>query len=401
MKRKKWVKFRHKVIRNVAEFVLRPYILRKYGLTVENEKIEKGKQYLALFNHQTGFDQFFVGLCFPSPVYFVATEDIFSLGLLSSLLKYAAAPIPIQKSTSDVRAVMNAMRVAKEGGTIALAPEGNRTFHGKTCSMKQSVAKFARALRLPIAFLKIEGGYFVHPRWSDEVRRGKMKISVTRVLEVEEMNSLSDDELFSLIEGELSLDEREPIAPIKGKNLAEYLERVAYVCPDCGLSAFRSEGDDIFCEKCHLGVRLLPDGALKGIAKPFPFARYAEWYEYQVNFIHTMEGTEFLSSPAYEERVNVYSVTPYKNKKLLSKNALFSLYSDRYELFYGDKKMSLPFERIFATSVLGKNKLNVYAENQILQVKADKRFNPVKYMNFYYHFQNQKQGERVYEFLGL
>ena len=112
---------------------------------------EEGKRpYLIVMNHQTGFDQFFVGMTFRQPVYYVATEDIFSLGWVSNLIRWLVAPIPIKKQTTDIQAVKNCIKVAREGGTIAIAPEGNRTFHGRTVYMNPSIASMAKKLGLPI-----------------------------------------------------------------------------------------------------------------------------------------------------------------------------------------------------------------------------------------------------------
>ena len=132
MAKKKWIKPRHKIIQAIAKLVLAPVCKWKYGITVEKFKDEEKRPYLVLYNHQTPFDQFFVGMAFKNPIYYLATEDIFSMGFLSSLLRFAVAPIPIKKQAMDVGAVMNCIRVSKEGGSLAIAPEGNRTYSGKT-----------------------------------------------------------------------------------------------------------------------------------------------------------------------------------------------------------------------------------------------------------------------------
>ena len=74
----KWVKFRHKVVRSVAYFIIAPYSRLKYGIKVERFRKQEKRPYLILFNHQTAFDQFFVAMAFKRPVYYMATEDIFS-----------------------------------------------------------------------------------------------------------------------------------------------------------------------------------------------------------------------------------------------------------------------------------------------------------------------------------
>ena len=136
MKQKKkssaWVKPRHKLVRALLSVTLGPVSRLRYGVRVKPLPKAETRQMLILYNHQTAFDQFFVGMAVRQPIYYLATEDIFSMGFLSSLIRYLVAPIPIKKQTTDVRAVMNCLRVAREGGSIAIAPEGNRTYSGRT-----------------------------------------------------------------------------------------------------------------------------------------------------------------------------------------------------------------------------------------------------------------------------
>ena len=228
-KRKKWMKTRHKVITELARVVMTPYLRLKFGVKVEKFADQQNRPYLIVLNHQTVFDQFFVGMSFRGPIYYVATEDIFSNGWVSKLIKYVIAPIPIKKQTTDVQAVMNCARIAREGGTIAVAPEGNRTYSGRTAYIKPSIVKLVRALKLPLVIYRIEGGYGVQPRWTDVVRRGKMRAYVHQVVDPEEYKKMCDDELLALIQNGLNVDEACVSGTFYHKKNAEYLERVLYV----------------------------------------------------------------------------------------------------------------------------------------------------------------------------
>ena len=46
------------------------------------------------------------------------------------------ANIEITGVSTDTRAIRTMIKVAREGGTVALAPEGNRTYSGKTEYMR-------------------------------------------------------------------------------------------------------------------------------------------------------------------------------------------------------------------------------------------------------------------------
>lgn len=395
--KKQWVRFRHRVVVPLANFFYGPYVCRKYHIRITPFREEGKRPYLILMNHQTGFDQFFVGMTFRQPVYYVATEDIFSLGWLSDLLRWLVAPIPIKKQTTDIQAVKNCIKVAREGGSICVAPEGNRTFHGRTVHMNPSIASLAKKLALPIAFFRIEGGYGIQPRWSDVVRGGTMRSHISRVMEPEEFADLTKEELARVIEKELYVDEAKVTGEYPHPNNAEFLERVMYVCPNCGLTTFESSGDIICCTKCGRKIRHLATKELEGVGFDFPHRFVADWYDWQNDYIRNTDLSQLTEAPVYEETAQLSKVHVYKYKELLKKEAAVKLYGDRITV----DDQEFPFETLGAVVVLGKNKLNLYAGNEVLQLKGDKRFNALKYVNFFHKFKNSKEGKENGQFLGL
>lgn len=395
-KQTKWIKFRHRIVRDLVCLFLKPYSYLRYGVRVERFKQQGKRNYLVLYNHQTAFDQFFVGMCFRGPVYYVASEDIFSNGWVSSLIRYLVNPIPIKKQTTDLRAIMNCIRVSKEGGTVAIAPEGNRTFHGKPVHMAPAIAQLAKKLGLPIAICRIEGGFGVQPRWSDAVRRGKMRTYVSCVIEPEEYGAMTDAALYDRIREELNVDEACVTGEYRHKRLAEYIERVLYVCPKCGLTSFESHGDTVTCQKCGLSVRYLPTKELDG-GEGFPFRFLADWYAYQEAFVNALDPTVPTDRPLWEERADLREEIPYKKKVLVAKDQPVRLWGDRIEV--GDTVY--PFDELSGVTVLGRNKLNLYHGGRIWQLKPPPRFNAVKYLNLYTRYKNVKKGDPHDRFLGL
>ena len=358
-KNKKWTKFRHRVVRNIAYLILRPYVSIVYRIKIDKFKDQQKRPYLVLLNHQTPFDQFFVGMAFKGPIYYMATEDIFSNGWVSSLIRYLVAPIPIKKQTTDVRAILNCMKVAKEGGSIAIAPEGNRTYSGRTEYMSPSIVPLARKLGMPIALYRIEGGYGAEPRWSDVVRRGKMHGYISRVISPEEYAEMDDDQLFEAIKNELYVNEAVVDTEFKHKKLAEYLERAIYVCPECGLSTFESNKDIFRCKKCGLTAQYLPTKELCGVDCKLPFRFVADWYDYQSDFVNSLDLIKMCDEPIYSERAELREVIPYEKKLHISKESNLRLYGDRVEVEFPDGVKTFDFESSNLT-VLGRNKLNIY-----------------------------------------
>ena len=400
-KKKKWIRARHTVVRHTLGIFFRAYSRIKYGAKIRRFKAEGKRQYLVLFNHQTAFDQFFVALSFRQHLYFMASEDIFSKGFLSSALRYLVAPIPIKKQTTDVRAIMNCMKVAKEGGSISLAPEGNRTYSGKTEYMSPTIAPLARKLGLPIALYHITGGYGVQPRWADNVRRGKMDCYVSKVIEPEEYMSLSDNELYDLIKDGLYINEANADNSFYSKSNAEHLERVFYVCPKCGLSSFESSGDLIKCKKCGITARYLPTTELKGVGTDFPYRFVNDWYEAQNDYVNSTDTSLLTEKPVWEDKSTFSEVIPYEKKRLISDKCTVSLYGDRITVCADGVNESFTFADCSAVTVLGRNKVNIYCGGKIYQLKGEKEMNAIKYVHFFNRFRNISKGDPNEQFLGL
>ena len=396
-KSKKWIYPRHRIVVPFLRECFRPIARWMYHIKIEKFKEENGRQYLVLANHQTGFDQFFPSFAFRQHLYYVASEDIFSMGWLSKLIQWIAAPIPIKKQVTDIKAVMSCLRVAREGGSIAIFPEGNRTFSGVPGAINPAYGGLAKKLGLPIAFFKIEGGYGIQPRWCDVRRKGKMRAYVSSVLEPEEFKSWTNEKLYQHIVKELYQNEANSEGTFTHKNSAEYLERVLYVCPHCGITHFESHGDTLECMGCHRKTRYLPNKEFSG---DFPFRYVLDWYRYQENYINQLDTPALAEQPLILDTCDLYQVALYSKKQLLAENAQLALYGDRIEMTGSITKTFL-FAETENITILGKNKLDIYHGDVVYQIQSDKRFNALKYLNLYHRYKNITSEVQNGSFLGL
>lgn len=397
--KKKWTRFRHKVVHAIVRPFFSLTAKAKYHARVERFQQEGKRNWLIVSNHQTDFDQFIVGLAFRQPLYYVAMEDVFSNGWLSRVIEWLVAPIPIMKAATDIKAIRTCMQVAKEGGSIALFPEGNRTYSGKNCYIKPSVASLAKHLGLPIAVFHIEGGYGVKPRWADNTRKGPLKAGVVRVIEPEEYGAMSKEELYDLLCEALDVDETKNPHRYESKRPAEHLERALHVCPHCGLSTFLTDHDRITCTRCGLAYRLDTDGRLTAENEAPAFTTVADWYAYQEAFIRSLDPAPYLETPAFTEKADLTEVIVYKKKQKLGQGLTVCAYADR--LTVGER--TFPYADVTAMACIAGHKLNVFFDGRVYQLKGDASFNALKYCNLYYHAkfieENHEHGE--FQFLGL
>ena len=72
----------------------------------------------------------------------------------------------------------------------------------------------------------------------------------------------------------------------------------------------------------------------------------------------------------------------------------------------GTEEYFFPFSEVNFVTILGKNKVNVYHNKRVFQIKGGKEFNAVKYVNIFFRTNNILKGgensqDEQYKFLGL
>ena len=134
----------------------------------------------------------------------------------------------------------------------------------------------------------------------------------------------------------------------------------------------------------------------------FPYRFVGQWYDAQENYVNQLDLTQMTAAPLFRDEAQLREVIVYKRKELLRKNTGISLYGDRIVFDEGAAhELVVPFADADAVTVLGRNKLNIYYNKHVYQLKGDKRFNALKYVNFCYRYKNLLRGEPYDQFLGI
>lgn len=376
-KKNKWVKFRHKVFTELLRPIFILFLYFKYGYKIKKTKIDKKQNYLIISNHSATLDPFMLGLSFPFPIYYVASEDLLKNKFVSKILSFALAPIPIKKGITDLVCIKRCINIAKEGGNIAIFPEGNRTYSGNLLPLDISIVKLIRILKLPLILYHIEGGYGIDPRWGNKGRKSNGSYGVIRkILSVEEINSLNDQELLSLVEKEISTQDNTSLI-FKSNRKAEYLERILFVCPQCKkLETIYSNKNKFHCQSCSLKGEYHKDLKLSFNNEGISFISISDWMNFQKDFVSKLEvnDNKILLS---DNNVELIYVPVSSNKETINKGKLI-MYSDRFELI-GNKTNIFYFKDINEVVNQGKHKVLFYIGNEYYQFKGEPRFSSYKY----------------------
>ena len=337
-------------------------------------KVRKGEQYIILSNHQTDMDGILFGLAYSGTYYGVTSDSFFSKGWQAKMFEHQLGIIAKKKGVLDIAANMKMMRCIKEGGSLLLYPEGNRTYAEFQFPFTEGFGKFVRHFNLPVAIFNVVGGTGCFPRFAGKKRKGPHYTTLKRVIKPEEYANWSDEEFEQVMKDELRVYDSELGYKYKSKAKAEYLERMFFVCPKCGkVQTLSSKGDHFTCSNCGLDVEYTEDLHLLSKDPEFKFSRLIDWYNYQIRFV---KNYELSDKPIFkDENVTLYISNVGQKRQVISVGDLI-MYKDR--LVFGDKIFNV--SDIEIASPISGTKFNFSTSDQNYLVVGDERFNPLKYV---------------------
>lgn len=269
--------------------------------------------FLVLSNHNTDLDPMLTACSFPDPLYFVASEHILRQGRISDFVKYITEIIARQKGGSSSATIKNIVRHLKDGHSVCLYPEGNRSWDGVTRPISPATGKLVRMAGAKLITLRMEGAYLASPRWSgSSVRRGKSRGRIAGVYDADYLRSISAKEIQAIIERDLYqddyADQRKSPVRFRGRNKAEHLETLLFMCPHCKTAGkMRSEGDYFICYDCGTKLRYTDEGFFVG--ENMMFDSVIDWRIWQSERIRELCEDEDVEEIFSDDCMELYSVS--------------------------------------------------------------------------------------------
>ncbi len=349
---------------------------------------------LVLCNHNTDWDPLLVGCSFPDQFYFVSSEHVLRAGLAGRLIRALLDPIPRQKSGSAADTVMAVLRRIKQGCSVCIFPEGNRSWDGAVQPFPAATGKLARTAAAAGASLvtyRLEGAYFANPRWAGtSLRRGAVRGRVVRTYSPQELRAMSPAAINEAIRADIGEDayaaQRRRRIPFRGRRLAEHLETLFFLCPRCGgVHTLRSRGDLLRCDSCGLTVRYRPDGFLEG--DDLPWDNIRDWNLWQTERIKAM-CDEAGEEPVFTDgEMCCWEIEKGRSRRLLEEGDM-TLYRDRLEL----PGVTLPLSEIRGVALRGPQDIYFSTEERTWQVSSRQVRCTVRYLTAISHLNGVDYG---------
>lgn len=366
--------------------ILMPFVtlFTKWKFNYEYDDLSKIEgPYLLLPNHNLELDPLLVGVAAKNHLYFVASEHIMRKGIATWALMTFLKPIIHMKGRQGTKTVKQMLRTLRDGHSICIFPEGNRSFNGITREMEATIGRVAKSAKVKLITFRVEGGYLTQPRWSMRLRKGKIKGHLVRVYEPEELARMSDEAINQAIISDLYEDayetqEKERVA-FRGKNLAECLETTIFSCPQCGeIGHLHSQGERFYCD---CGFEAVYD--VYGYLTDTTGRKYTvtELDELQRAKLEERIGTQESVQVLFEDLVTVCQIDA-EHDLTGAKEGKVTAYIDRLEI---DDEI-LYFKELEGMAIYSRNCLIIHSKKQTghLELKSDNRsFSALKYLYLY------------------
>ncbi|MBE6713003.1 MAG: hypothetical protein E7580_05735 [Ruminococcaceae bacterium] len=187
----------------------------------------------------------------------------------------------------DAGSTKNCLRVLRNEnlGFLAMMPEARLSTTGRFEDIQGSTYSFLKKAGVPIYTVKFNGDYFADPKWGKGFRRGALVEAEFDILySADEVKSLSAEQIKQGVEQRLYYNEfqwleKHPEIRYRSKKMAEGLENILTVCPECGQSyTITTKNKKVFCEKCGYLTSLDQRYAF---TDGFRFKNLTEWYDWR------------------------------------------------------------------------------------------------------------------------
>lgn len=264
-----------------AYFLLRLIctLLFKFSVKRAPELKELKGSNIIIAPHASYLDAVFVMLAWGHkvPLYFLASTFLKESQGFLKWITVKMCTINITQFNSDFMAVKRMLNLLRNGKSIAIFPEGERSGDGRHELFSDAFIKLLQRAHANIVFCDLPGAFLSWPRWSGNggLRPGKVQAEVKVIWTKDEvanldLNAIRDTiaELFNVSDYSWQLEAAE-----KGKKTHKYLSfnrakglcNLLHSCPSCSETCcmFQKDHKTIACSYCDFTAELGLDGLFK------------------------------------------------------------------------------------------------------------------------------------------
>lgn len=242
--------------------------------------------FLVLGNHVTDWDGLYLNTYLKKFIYFLVHDEVFKYKYRKIIAYNILGQIKRGKTKNDIGPLRKMIELKQAGKCLGIFPEGDISYSGRSLEIRKSISKLCKILDMPIVLSRIDGATYQRPRWSYEIRKTPVTLTITDVISVEDVRNLSEEDFYDRIVKGISYNDNEyqkiNLNRMKAKNPAERLEYVLFLCPDCNKTgSLKTKGKHIFCENCGYKAEYNLYNQFELISGKRHLLNIGEWDDYQ------------------------------------------------------------------------------------------------------------------------
>jgi len=193
---------------------------------------------------------------------------------------------PKSMFATDVESAKTCLRVMNAKGLLVMMPEARLSTVGKFEDIHDATYKFIHKMAVDVYAIKFYGDYLSNPKWGNGARKGSLvEVEINKIIPSKEFENMDIEAIKNKIDNELYYDEFKWLESkrdvhYKSKRIAEGLENILYICPNCGARySLSSSKNTLKCDNCQ---KTWTVGDRYQFVNSDRFNNFAEWYEWQV-----------------------------------------------------------------------------------------------------------------------
>lgn len=307
------------------ELLLSKMTMPKVELKIDKINMEGCKPpFILLSNHAQFIDFQITALAtYPLPLCNIVAIDGFTK---RAWLMEAIGSVAKRKFVNETNVVRSVKAVLNKGGVLSMYPEARYTPIGTLAVLPESLGKLCQLMKVPVVTMMHHGNYLQKPFWDhDRMRNVPLHSVMKKILTVQELQTLSAEEVNARITKEMQYDEyrywQKTGFKITEPYRAEGLHKVLYQCPACGAEfQMNTEGAELYCEACGKRWELTETGWLKALSGETEFPHVPDWFEWErANVRKQIDDGEYN----FEDDVELYSLPGSDKYHYLGKAKLY------------------------------------------------------------------------------
>ena len=141
------------------------------------DRFTASQHFIYMMNHNSNLDVPAVFLKLPGQVRVLGKKELFRLPVLSTAMRLGGF-VPVDRSDreSAIESLSNASRLATDGASFLIAPEGTRSRSGRLLRFKKGGFHMAIESQVPILPITVTGAFELMPPGSLAIRSGTIEI---------------------------------------------------------------------------------------------------------------------------------------------------------------------------------------------------------------------------------